>query len=194
MAATAQRVTKSWLASEGRRYLLVHVPERCEPSFATEADLAELARMSQVAFGETALKPSVLKRYFRVGHALVVTLRRQARIVGYCLAELNLRQRRVYVVETCVGPADKGQGYAVWLRARVDAIARARGYRSLTSHVRVDNHAAFALNRRCGMSVVDRIGDYYEDGSEAFYLRKLLPSDLADDEPRCPPPIGSTSS
>ncbi len=173
MAAPAQRLTKRWLATSGRR-LLVHVPAGCQASFASEADLAELVRMSQVAFGETALKRAVLRRYFRVGHALLLTLRRQGSIVGYCLAELNLRQRRVYVVETCVAPAEQGHGYAVWLRARVDAIADALGYRSLTSHVRVDNHAAFALNRRCGMTVVRRIVDYYEDGSEAFYLRKLL--------------------
>ena len=174
MSHLSKRVTKRWLSSQGVSLLQVNVPKGCQSFFAKEVHLPEILKMSRVAFGDTALKPYALKRYLGVAHSTILCLGAAGQIVGYCVAEFNLRQRRVYVVETCIEPSFKGRGYGSWLRGRVEALAVARRYLSISSHVRIDNHAAFALNQKCGMKVFKRLLDYYEDGSEAFYLRKKL--------------------
>lgn len=145
-------------------------------------DIAEVAEMSRLAFGEDALTPAKLRFYLERAHALALGLRRGAAIVSYTLVELNRRQRRVYVVETCTRAGEQGRGHASWLRARVAAIAYRLGYRTQTTHVRASNTAAQELNRRAGMALVRELPRYYDDGETGLYLARPLTA--ADDDRR----------
>lgn len=151
------------------------VPRGLTAFAATEDHVAEMMAMSRDAFGDEALNRADFSRYLRRSHALIFGLRHKGGIASYCVIELNARQRRIYVVETCTTPAFRGKGHAFWLRTKVDEIARYLGYRHIASHVRVSNTPAFRLNEKVGMNVVARLKGYYEDGEDGLYLKKELP-------------------
>lgn len=137
-------------------------------------DIEQVAALSLAAFGDEALTAAKLRFYLGRAHALALALGRGDAIVSYTLAELNRRQRRIYIVETCTRAGEQGHGHASWLRARLAAIAFALGYRTQTTHVRLSNTAAQELNRRAGMHLVREILNYYDDGETGLYLARAL--------------------
>lgn len=154
--------------------LLARAPRGLRGFVANAGHVSVLATLSREGFGAEASSRKTFAFYVGRAHALVFGLERRGDILAYTVIELNTRQQRVYVVETFTAAAVRGRGYGAWLRGRVEAIARALGYRTITSHVSVHNTAALALNQKAGMTIVRRIPAYYEDGRDAFYLRKLL--------------------
>jgi [ribosomal protein S18]-alanine N-acetyltransferase len=169
------RLDPQRIAAVETEVLKLKVPRGLTAFAATEDDVAEMMAMSLAAFGHEALSRADFSRYLRRSHALIFGLRHKGGIAAYCVIELNARQRRIYVVETCTAPAFRGQGHAFWLRTKVDGIAGHLGYRHIASHVRVSNTPALKLNEKVGMSVVARLKGYYEDGEDGFYLKKKLP-------------------
>jgi ribosomal protein S18 acetylase RimI-like enzyme len=156
--------------------LVPHAPRGLTALIAGGDHVPALAALSRQGFGAEALGLDVFDFYVHRAHALILGLQRRRSIVSYCVIELNAGQRRVYVVETFTTAALRGLGHGTWLRGRVEAIALALGYRSIASHVSMHNAAALALNRKAGMTIVRRVAGYYEDGHDAFYLRKVLPA------------------
>jgi ribosomal protein S18 acetylase RimI-like enzyme len=154
--------------------LVPHAPRGLTAFVAGGDHVPALAALSEEGFGAEALGRDVFDFYVHQAHALILGLQRRRSIVCYSVLELNAGQRRVYVVETLTTAALRGLGHGSWLRDRVEAIALRLGYRSIASHVSVQNAAALALNRKAGMTVVRRVPDYYEEGYDAFYLRKVL--------------------
>jgi ribosomal protein S18 acetylase RimI-like enzyme len=137
-------------------------------------DLPEIAALSRQTFGDEALTPKELRRLYTRAHALVLALRRGPALLGYTVLELNRRQRRIYVVETCTHPHARGGGLAAHLRACVVELAHQLGYRTIASHTRLSNQPAQRLNLRAGMALIGQIDDYYEDGEAALYFKRSL--------------------
>ena len=154
--------------------LVPHAPRGLTALVADGDHVPALAALSREGFGAAALGLDRFDFYVHEAHSLILGLQKRRSIVSYCVIELNAGQRRVYVVETFTTAALRGLGHGSWLRGRVEAIALALGYRSITSHVSVHNTAALALNRKAGMTIARRVAGYYEDGRDAFYLRKVL--------------------
>jgi ribosomal protein S18 acetylase RimI-like enzyme len=176
MATRPRRLIPAQRAALCAELLVPHAPRGLTGVVADGAHIPELAALSQEGFGSAALGRDVFHFYVHEAHALILGLQQRQSIVSYCVIELNAGQRRVYVVETFTTAALRGLGHGSWLRGRVEAIALTLGYRSITSHVSVHNEAALALNRKAGMTIVRRVSGYYEEGRDAFYLRKVLPT------------------
>ena len=82
-------------------------------------------------------------------------------LVGFAAA-----RRDGYILFLAVAPDYRGEGFGERL---VASVADERG--SVTCHARTTNEAALGFYRHLGFEKVRRIGGYYEDGGDAYYLR-----------------------
>jgi ribosomal protein S18 acetylase RimI-like enzyme len=85
----------------------------------------------------------------------------QERIIGFAAA-----RRDGYILFLAVDEEFRGEGFGERLVARV-----ADNHSSVTCHARASNENALEFYRHLGFGVERRIGNYYEDGGDAYYLR-----------------------
>lgn len=168
------RLHPALLATVQRELLEPAVLPGLSAFVASDHEVPEMVQLSRDAFGGDAMNRSDFAFYLHRAHALVFGLKKDGAVVSYCILELNAGQHRIYVVETCTAPALRGHGYGFWLRTRVTDIARHLGYRHIASHVAVNNTRALRLNEKVGMVVIRRLERYYDDGRDAYYLRKTI--------------------
>lgn len=177
MASRPHRLNDSRIAAVRDELIIPEAPPGYAAFVATDDDITEIAAASLAAFGTSSLIRADLLRYLHKAHALIFGLRKRRALVSYCVVELNSGQRRIYVVETYTDAKLRGKGLGSWSRARVDDIALYLGYRHIASHVSVTNTPALRLNEKANMAVIRRVEGYYDDGGDAFYLRKTLAGD-----------------
>ncbi|WP_440005445.1 GNAT family N-acetyltransferase [Halomicrococcus sp. SG-WS-1] len=85
----------------------------------------------------------------------------QDRLIGFAAA-----RRDGYILFLAVDQEFRGEGFGERLVARV-----ADNHSSVTCHARASNENALQFYRHLGFGVERRIGNYYEDGGDAYYLR-----------------------
>lgn len=170
----ARRLTEAEKAGFLREVLAPAAPAGTEPFVATAADAVGLSVLSCTLFGDEGIGPAQMRRTLRHGHAILFGLAEGETVLSYTLLELNVRQARIYTVESGTIPAARGRGLHLWHRAQMEALGRRLGYRTLASHVRPGNTAMLRLMARTGMAVVARLPGYYDDGGEGLYLRKQI--------------------
>ncbi|RBI63899.1 N-acetyltransferase [halophilic archaeon] len=85
----------------------------------------------------------------------------QDRLIGFAAA-----RRDGYILFLAVDEEFRGEGFGERLVARV-----ADNHSSVTCHARASNENALQFYRHLGFGVERRIGNYYEDGGDAYYLR-----------------------
>lgn len=73
-----------------------------------------------------------------------------------------------------VAPEHRRRGIAARLIAYVEEALRMRGIGTIMLEVRVSNTGAQALYRRYGYMIVQRIGKYYSNGEDCFFMIKAL--------------------
>ena len=81
---------------------------------------------------------------------------------------------------TCltVSPSSRRLGHATALSHSLETIGNRENAWFVDLFVRVENTAAIELYKKMGYSVYRRIVDYYNDGSDAFDMRKPLDRDI----------------
>ncbi len=95
-------------------------------------------------------------------------------LLGYALVffRQNGQQARLYSI--AVSPQAQGRGIGKQLLVDVINQARQRGCRYLSLEVRIDNVTAIALYEKEGFVRLGEIPGYYQDGSNAWQMKKLL--------------------
>nr|AAO27435.1 N-terminal acetyltransferase [Cercospora zeae-maydis] len=80
---------------------------------------------------------------------------------------------------TCltVAPSARRLGYATKLSEALEQVGDQENAWFVDLFVRVENEAAIQLYKKMGYSVYRRITDYYNDGSDAYDMRKPLKRD-----------------
>lgn len=81
---------------------------------------------------------------------------------------------------TCltVSPSSRRLGHATALSSSLETIGNRENAWFVDLFVRVENTAAIELYKKMGYSVYRRITDYYNDGSDAYDMRKPLDRDV----------------
>jgi ribosomal protein S18 acetylase RimI-like enzyme len=105
------------------------------------------------------------KNFFRNAYerstVYLYTDRSHDRLVGFAAV-----RRDGYILFLAVDEDYQGQGFGKRLVASV-----AEDYASVTCHARTTNDGALTFYQQLGFEVERRIGSYYEDGGDAYYLQ-----------------------
>lgn len=103
-------------------------------------------------FFENAYRRSTVYVYYDPGH--------DPDLIGFAAV-----RRDGYILFLAVDPASRNEGFGKRLVARA-----VNEYESVSCHARTTNESAMQFYRHIGFTVERRIGNYYEDGGDAYYL------------------------
>jgi ribosomal protein S18 acetylase RimI-like enzyme len=166
-------------AAELLKLISIDVPDGLTPYIATMRDLDDVQSFSEEVFPNNALDRTYLRRCLGPGHAVIFGLRQAdgkggSRIVGNCVLEVNLIQKRIYLTEIGVCQSCRGRNLALWMMDKMQTIATAYGYKHLTSHVTLGNAPSLALHKKFGMKPQRVCAEYFYDGQDAYYMHKQV--------------------
>ncbi len=97
---------------------------------------------------------------------LVVEFRGE--IIGYGGMWVVLDE--AHITNVCVKPGYRGKGYAKKLMKAMRDASRICGAVSMTLEVRVSNHSALRLYKRCGFTIQGLRKNYYRNREDAYVM------------------------
>jgi ribosomal-protein-alanine N-acetyltransferase len=103
---------------------------------------------------------------------LFFVARRSGRIVGYAITRTDSRSAEM--ISIAVDPAHRRSGLGTALMDRTIRKLKRLGVRKLELAVKADNRPAVRFYRGFGFAIVKRIARYYEDRSDALWMRRIL--------------------
>lgn len=98
----------------------------------------------------------------------------EEQVVAYLLGKIISRDQTGHVSSLAVLPNFRRQGLARTLMEQFEYTVRLKSVDSVGLHVRKSNTAARGLYENAGYTVSLAIPKYYEDGEDAYYMRKTL--------------------
>jgi ribosomal-protein-alanine N-acetyltransferase len=171
--------TKRVNGKSAEKYLCQNVPAGYKLFIAGVKDVPVLSVFSASFFADDLTSiPVYSKKAIENGHFLAFGLKdKNGSVTAACAIEMNIRQKRIYIVEFGVAPVHQGKGLGRWILQSVENLAQQFGYRHIASHIEIDNESSRRLHEHFGFSVQKRVKSYYDDGSDGYYMRKTLLDD-----------------
>lgn len=140
---------------------------------ATLADLDALLAL-EALFPVDRMSRRSLRRALTSPQADCQIIVRANQVLGYGLVFYRHNSRTARLYSIILGPAYRGQGLADALLEALEAAASQRGCQNLRLEVQTGNTAAIRFYRRHGYTDDGLRPGYYDDGSDALRLRKIL--------------------
>lgn len=140
---------------------------------ATRLDIPALTRLEAV-FPTDRMSARNFQDLLRRGRGSVLVYEEDGAISGDAVVLYRRNSSTARIYSLVVEPAQRGRGIAQQLLAAVEAEAAERHCRRLHLEVRPDNAAALRLYARLGYVAERRLERFYEDGSTALQLSKML--------------------
>jgi [ribosomal protein S18]-alanine N-acetyltransferase len=139
------------------------------------ADLPGLVAIENEAFVSDRLSRRSLRYYISAPSAALIVCERYGELAGYSLVAFRRGSHSARLYSLAVGRAYRGLKLGVALLRESEKCARQRAMAELHLEVRIRNRRAIALYEKQGYRRIDRIDDYYEDGTAALCYAKSLP-------------------
>lgn len=146
---------------------------------ARPEDLAALVEVEEACFTQDRISRRSFRRFLESSGASFVIAERGSRIIGYALLLFRSGTALARLYSFALREEVRGQGYGRALLAAAEADAFARDRIVLRLEVREDNTTARGLYKKAGYRVHGRVAEYYEDGSAALRMEKLLHDEAA---------------
>jgi [ribosomal protein S18]-alanine N-acetyltransferase len=135
-------------------------------------DMLGVLRLERDTFQTDAYDAATFVMLYLRGREAFLVAREQETIIGYVIGVMD--DETGYISSIAVASKVRGRGLGRALMEAVMARLIEQGARRFGLHVRQDNAAAIHLYETLGFVLVDRILDYYEDGSPAFYMERRI--------------------
>ena len=139
---------------------------------ARAEDLPALLRLEALFPGDR-LSPRQFRHHLVSPRARLRVLDERG-IAGYALLLRHAQRPAWRLYSIVVDPTRRGAGLGARLLADAEALAAAAGAPALSLEVREDNAGAIALYRGRGYVETGRKAGYYDDGTAAIRLRRVL--------------------
>lgn len=142
---------------------------------ADSGDVQALSALEQAVFTGDRMSKRQFLHHTRAASSDLLVAVGSGGVLGYALMlrRRGLRIGRVYSI--AVATTARGQGLAIRLLQQLEWIAQDRGLGEIRLEVRKDNAAAISVYESQGYQCFGAYTDYYEDGADAWRLRKRLP-------------------
>lgn len=146
-------------------------PIRLRPARAS--DLAALVALEEAVFAGDRMAARQFRHHIDSPNGeLVVAVGRDHTLLGYALLLRRRGSRVGRIYSIAVAAAARGTGLGRRLLERLQASARKHDLDEIRLEVRKDNAGAIGLYQRAGYEVFGERPGYYEDGMDAWRMRK----------------------
>lgn len=140
-------------------------------------DIAALVRLEDASFTTDKLGVTQF-RHFISGRTACLLVGRaggsQEALAGYVLVLFRSGSRKARIYSIAVDESWRGQGIGERLLRAAEQAAHERGCNLMRLEVRPDNAAALGMYEKQGYRPFGRFPAFYEDGTDAIRLEKLL--------------------
>jgi ribosomal protein S18 acetylase RimI-like enzyme len=146
---------------------------------AIPADLDALLALELASFSGDRLSRRRLRHWISADNGILLVAETVPRpavgsVVAYLLGITRAGSEKLRLYSLATAVAARGQGLGTRLLQRAEREGLARGCRALQLEVAQGNHGAIALYNKLGYHCSGSIAGYYEDGQDAWQMRKLL--------------------
>jgi [ribosomal protein S18]-alanine N-acetyltransferase len=140
---------------------------------ARAADLDALVALEQAVFSGDRMAARQFRHHMDSPSGdLVVAVGSDLALLGYALLLRRRGSRVGRIYSIAVATQARGTGLGRRLLERLEAIARKHGLSEIRLEVRKDNAGAIGLYERAGYEIFVERAAYYEDGMDAWRMRK----------------------
>lgn len=140
---------------------------------AAHADIPALVTLEAV-FPTDRMSTRNFQDLLRRGRGSVLVYEDEGALLGDAVVLYRRNSPTARIYSLVVEPKQRGRGIAQQLLAAVEIEARERQCQTLRLEVRPDNAQALRLYNHLGYRVERRLEQFYEDGSPALRLSKML--------------------
>jgi ribosomal-protein-alanine N-acetyltransferase len=141
------------------------------------ADVDELDALEILAFRHDRIARRSFVRFLISPNASLIVAESNGALCGYALVLFRARSQIARLYSIAVNIEHTGRRLGSRLLSAAEDAAYGRGSKAMRLEVREDNTPAANLYQRFGYGLVDRISAYYDDGSDALRLQRLLGND-----------------
>lgn len=134
------------------------------------ADLSTLLRLEKVIFPQDTFGMGEFLSLFLRGKETFLVARDGKTLAGYIAAYSE--DDRAYIASIAVDLAYQRHGLGRLLMETVMETFAQAGVYIINLHVREDNEAAIHLYHSLGFIILERLSDYYEDGSNGLFMER----------------------
>lgn len=138
------------------------------------ADVDALLRIECECFSSDRLSKRSFRHWIQAQHGIFVVAEIGEHIIGYGLVWCHRGTRLARIYSLAVSPTMRGQGVAVLLLNKLEAITAARGHLFMRLEVSKQNHSAITLYQHRGYRIFGEYSDYYDDHSDALRMQKNI--------------------
>lgn len=134
-------------------------------------DLERVLSVERATFAEGPYTKAMFRELYRDCGALFFVAVRLRRIVGYMVTCVDKGQAEI--VSIGVEPKCQKMGIGIRLMEHTIAALEKRGIRRMELMVRATNKIGLRFYRRFGFRSAGRTLRYYEDGGDAFHMKRI---------------------
>jgi ribosomal-protein-alanine N-acetyltransferase len=135
-------------------------------------DLKRVLGVERATFAEGRYTKAIFRELYRDCSDLFVVAVRLRRIVGYMVTCVDNAQAEI--VSIGVDPKCQKMGIGTRLMDHTLGVLEKRGIERIELMVRTRNKDGVRFYRKFGFRPAGRVARYYEDGADAFHMRKTL--------------------
>jgi ribosomal protein S18 acetylase RimI-like enzyme len=141
---------------------------------AQTADVDALLAIENAAFASDRIERRAFGHAIRSPTMICLVVSTDAEVVGYGIVERRRGSTAARLTSIAVAPKAAGAGLGQRLLAALEHTAREAGPSRMRLEVHAENRRARKLYETAGYRVVERLDNYYEDGSAALRYEKTL--------------------
>ena len=134
-------------------------------------DLERVLSVERTTFAEGPYTKAMFRELYRDCGDLFFVAVRVGRIVGYMVT--CLEKAEAEIVSIGVDPKSQKMGIGTRLMEHTLAALEERGIRGMELMVRTTNNVGLRFYRQFGFRAAGRIHRYYEDGCDAFHMKRI---------------------
>lgn len=152
------------------------MPTANTPCFrlATLFDCEAFCALEMKCFTTDLVQPIHFKRFIRSKSCTVLIVEDQQKLIGSAIILFRKNSKIARLYSIAIAPEAQGKGIAKSLCAKIESNAREHGCHEIRLEVRPDNTRAINLYQKLNYHLFGRYHQFYEDGTDALRLHKLL--------------------
>ncbi|MDH5190993.1 MAG: GNAT family N-acetyltransferase/peptidase C39 family protein [Gammaproteobacteria bacterium] len=141
---------------------------------AVQNDVDQLMEIETACFETDRLSRRSFMNFVRQGPHDLLVLAEEDKVLGYVLNLYRSGTNLARMYSIAIAPDEQGKGLSQYLLDAAEQAAIARNCVFIRLEVNIDNKAARNLYEKSHYKTIDRISEYYEDGTDALRMEKRI--------------------
>ena len=143
---------------------------------AVRSDLDSIQEIETICFGADSFSRKQFLYLITQAKGIFYVVTDNEKVIAYSSLISNARTHNLRIYSIAVHPDARGRKLGQLLMEKAIGFARSYQLKKITLEVNVTNGTAIGLYLKNGFEHIRIINNYYTDGSNAYYMHKIINS------------------